>query len=179
MKPNLSLNEQEQIAFEIEHTKNLPFRLEDWIRSSLFVGLSIAAIASIRYEGFISMGSVFLLVVFFYGIRPLYQRWKRLQPLKYLVTNERLILFNTELNEIEHSFAFTTFPEIHLHENLRNFGYIIIGESESTIGRSGLKWGVNLNDHQLVLENIPEVRKVYELLLGKIDAAKEAKSKSN
>jgi hypothetical protein len=171
----MTLNEQEQIAFEIEHTKKLPFRLEDWIRSSLFVGLSIAAIASIRYEGFISMGSVFLLVVFFYGIRPLYQRWKRLQPLKYLVTNERLILFNAELNEIQHSFAFTSFPEIHLHENLRNFGYIIIGESEETFAQTGLKWGINLNDHSLVLENIPEVRKVYELLLEKVEAAKDSK----
>ena len=171
----MTLNEQEQIAFEIEHTKKLPFRLEDWIRSSLFVGLSIAAIASIRYEGFISMGSVFLLVVFFYGIRPLYQRWKRLQPLKYLVTNERLILFNAELNEIQHSFAFTSFPEIHLHENLRNFGYMIIGESEETFAQTGLKWGINLNDHSLVLENIPEVRKVYELLLEKVEAAKDSK----
>jgi hypothetical protein len=170
----MTLNDHEQITFEIEHSKKLTFRLEDWIRSSLFVGLTIAAIASIRYEGFISMGSVFLLVVFFYGIRPLYQRWKRLQPLKYFVTNERLILFNTEQNEIEHSFAFATFPEIHVHENLRNFGYIIIGESEPTFANSGLKWGVNLNDHQLVLENIPEVRKVYELLMEKIEAAKEA-----
>jgi hypothetical protein len=170
----MTLNENEEIVFEIEHTKKLPFRLEDWIRSSLFVGLIIAAIASLRFEGFISMGSVFLLVVFFYGIRPLYQRWKRLQPLKYFVTNEGLILFNTEQNEIEHSFAFATFPEIHVHENLRNFGYIIIGESEPTFANSGLKWGVNLNDHQLVLENIPEVRKVYELLMEKIEAAKEA-----
>lgn len=179
MKLNLTLNEQEQIAFEIEHTKKLPFRLEDWIRSSLFVGLSIAAITSIRYEGFISIGSVFLLVIFFYGIRPLYLRWKILQPLKYFVTNERLILFNTIQNEIEHSFAFTTFPEIHVHENLRNFGYIIIGESEPTFAHTGLKWGVNLNDHQLVLENIPEVRKVYDLLMEKVESAKEAKSKSN
>jgi hypothetical protein len=171
----MTLNEHEQIAFEIEHTKKLPFRLEDWIRSSIFVGLSIAAIASIRYEGLVSMGSVFLLVVFFYGIRPLYQRWKRLQPLKYFVTNERLILFNVELNEIQHSFAFTSFPEIHVHENLRNFGYIIIGESEATFAQTGLKWGVNLNDHQLVLENIPEVRKVYQLLMEKVEAAKDSK----
>lgn len=175
----MTLYEHEHIAFEIEHTKKLPFRLEDWIRSSVFIGLSIAAIASIRYEGFISMGSVFLLFIFFYGIRPLFQRWKRLQPLKYFVTNERLILFNTEENEIEHSFAFTTFPEIHVHENLKNAGYIIIGESEPTFAHTGLKWGVNLNDHQLVLENIPEVRNVYELLMEKVESAKESKSKSN
>ena len=175
----MTLNEHEQIVFEIEHTNKLPFRLEDWIRSSIFVGLMIAAFAFIRSEGLISMGSVFLLFVFFVGIRPLYQRRKRLQSLKYFVTNERLILFNTELNEVEHSFAFASFPEIHLHENLRNFGYIIIGESESTIGRSGLKWGLNLNNHQLVLENIPEVRKVYQLLMEKMEEAKESKSKSN
>ena len=171
----MNLNEHEQIEFEIEHTKNLPFRLEDWIRSSIFVGLSIAAIASIRYEGFISMGSVFILVIFFHGIRPLYLRWKKLQPMQYFVTNERLILFNNEVDEIQHSFAFTSFPEIHLHENLRNFGYIIIGESETTFAQTGLKWGVNLNDHQLVLENIPEVRKVYELLMEKIEEAKVSK----
>ena len=171
----MTLYEHEQIVFEIEHTKKLPFRLEDWIRSSVFIGLSIAAIASIRYEGFISMGSVFLLVIFFYGIRPLYLRWKKLQPMQYFVTNERLILFNNEVDEIQHSFAFTSFPEIHLHENLRNFGYIIIGESEPTFAQTGLKWGVNLNDHQLVLENIPEVRKVYQLLMEKIEEAKASK----
>ena len=175
----MTLNEHEQIAFEIDHTNKLPFRLEDWIRSSIFVGLMIAAFAFMRSEGLFSMGSVFLLLVFFVGIRPLYQRWKRLRSLKYFVTNERLILFNAERNEIQHSFAFTLFPEIHLNENLRNFGYIIIGESESTIGRSGLKWGVNLNNHQLVLENIPEVRKVYELLIENMEASKEFKSKSN
>ena len=139
----------------------------------------IAAFAFIRSEGLFSMGSVFLLLVFFVGIRPLYQRWKRLQSLKYFVTNERLILFNAELNEIEHSFAFTTFPEIHLHENLKNAGYIILSESEPTFAHTGLKWGVNLNDYQLVLENIPEVRKVYQLLMEKVEAAKEFKSKLN
>ena len=125
------------------------------------------------------MGSFYLLVVFFYGIRPMYLRWKRLQPLKYLVTNERLILINAELNEIQHSFAFTSFPEIHLHENLKNAGYIIIVESEPTLAHTGLKWGINLNNHQLVLENIPEVRKVYELLIEKMESAKDAKRKSN
>lgn len=175
----MTLNEHEQIVFEIEHTKKLPFRLEDWIRTCIFVGLMIAAFAFIRSEGLISMGSVILLFVFFVGIRPLYQRWRRLQSLKYFVTNERLILFNAELNEIQHSFAFTSFPEIHVHENLKNAGYIIIGESEPTFAHTGLKWGVNLNDHQLVLENIPEVRNVYELLMEKVESAKESKSKSN
>jgi hypothetical protein len=170
----MTLNEHEHIAFEIKHTNKLPFRLEDWIRSSIFVGLMIAAFAFIRSEGLISMGSVFLLFIFFFGIRPLFQRWKRLRSLKYFVTNERLILFNAEQNEIEHSFAFTTFPEIHVHENLRNFGYMITGESEPTFAHTGLKWGVNLNDHQLVLENIPEVRKVYELLMEKVEAAKDS-----
>ncbi|MEY4289329.1 MAG: hypothetical protein RLZZ30_1417 [Bacteroidota bacterium] len=172
----MTLNEHEHITFEIEHTKKLPFRLEDWIRSSLFVGLIVAAIASLRFEGLISMGSIFLLVVFFYGIRPLYQRWKRLQPLHYFMTNERLIIFHSEEDEIKHSFYFTSFPEIHLHENLRNFGYIIIGEFEPTFAHTGLKWGVNLNDHQLVLENIPEVRKVYELLMEKAESAKESRN---
>ncbi len=168
----MNLNENENIEIEILHSKKLPFRLEDWLRSLIFIGLTVAAIASISGDGILSIGSVFLLVVFFIGILPLYLRWKRLQPLKYFISNERLIIFNETQNKIVLSFTFTQFPEINFHENANNSGYIIIGEVQPAFGRYGLfgaKVGVNLADHEILLENIPNVRKVYDNLKTKIE----------
>lgn len=170
----MNLNENENIEMEIHHSKKLPFRLEDWLRSLMFIGLTIAAIALLRSDGILSIGSIFLLVVFFLGILPLYRRWKRLQPLKYFITNERLIIFNETQKKIERSYLFTQFPEINLHENAYNSGYIIIDNVEPVFGRFGLfgtKVGVNLADHEIVLENIPEVRKVFNNLKIKIENA--------
>lgn len=133
----MNLKENETIEMEIHHSKKLPFRLEDWLRSLIFIGLTVAAIASLRIDGIFSIGTVFLLVVFFIGIFPLYLRWKRLQPLKYFITNERLIIFNEAQNKIERSFEFIHFPEINLHENVYNSGYIIIGEVLPAFGRHG------------------------------------------
>lgn len=172
----MKLNENERIEMEIKHSKKLPFRLADWLRSLIFIGIIIVAIASIRSEGFISIGSVFLLVTFFLGILPLYLRWKRLQPLKYLLTNCRLIIYNESLNQIEHSFDFRSFPEMTLHENAYNSGYIVLGAVQPTFETHGLfqtKVGVNLSDHEVVLENIPEVRKVFNTLKEKIEINKK------
>jgi energy-coupling factor transporter transmembrane protein EcfT len=159
---------------EIHHSKKLPFRLEDWLRTFIFIGLTIAAIASLRSDGIVSIGTVFLLVVIFVGILPLYLRWKRLQPLKYLITNERLLIVNGTHNIIERSFDFVDFPEINFHENAYNSGFIIIGEVQPTIGLMGLfgtRVGVNLADHEIVLENISDVRKVYDFIKAKIENA--------
>jgi len=168
----MNLRENEKIEMEIHHSKKLPFRLEDWLRSLIFIGLTVAAIASLRGDGILSIGTIFLIAVFFLGILPLYLRWKKLQPLKYFITNERLVIFNKTRDRIEQSYDFTEFPEINIHENAYNSGYIIIGNVETTFGRFGLlgtKVGVNLADHDIVLENIPEVRKTFNYLKTKIE----------
>jgi hypothetical protein len=174
----MNLRENEKIEMEIHHSKKLPFRLEDWLRSLIFIGLTVAAIASLRSDGILSIGTIFLIVVFFLGILPLYLRWKKLQPLKYFITNERLVIFNKTRDRIEQSFDFTGFPEIKIHENAYNSGYIIIGNVEPTFGRFGLlgtKVGVNLADHDIVLENIPEVRTTFNYLKTKIENTHNSK----
>lgn len=172
------LKENEIVEMEIHHSKKLPFRLNDWLKSIIFVGLTIAAITSLRHDGFFSIGTVFLLVVIFLGILPLFNRWKKLQPIKYYITNERLIIFNESSVEIVHSFEFNQFPEITLHENAYNSGYIILGELQPVFGRYGLfgiKVGINLADHEIVLENISEVRKTYNYLKTKIENTHQTK----
>lgn len=166
----MNLKENEIIEMEIHHSKKLPFRLEDWLRTLIFLGLTIAAIASIRSDGFLSIGSVFLVFVFFLGILPLYLRWKKLQPIKYFITNERLIIFNETQKKIEQSFEFKQFPEINLYENANNSGYVIIGEVQPLFGRYGFgtRVGVNMIDNNVTLENITEVRKIVNLLKTKI-----------
>ncbi len=168
----MNLKENEVIEMEIHHSKKLPFRLEDWLRSFIFIGITIAAIASLRSDGILSIGTIFLILIFFYGILPLYLRWKKLQPLKYYLTNERLIIFNETQDKIEQSYEFTEFPKINLHENLNNSGYIIIGAVQPKFGSYGVfatKVGVNLADHEVVLENIYEVRKTFDYIKTKIE----------
>ena len=60
-----------------------------------------------------------------------------------------------------------------MHENAYNSGFIILGETQATFvkgkGLHPMRYGVNLADHEIVLENIPNVRKTYQILKDKIE----------
>lgn len=136
------------------------------------IGFIIAGIAAIKGDGLLSIGPVLIIAPVFFIYLPLFSRWKRLQPLKYYVTNKRLIIYDSNRNTILNSYRFESFPKILLHEKLNNSGYIVIGEEEPTVvrgtGLSSLKYGVNLADHSVVLENIPNVKKIVDLINSKI-----------
>lgn len=170
------LLENEFIEQEIRHKKHLPFRLEDWLRTLILGGVLTGAIDSLSNDEYI-MGSFLLLLALFVGCLPLFMRWKQLQPLKYYITNQRLIIFNEKQDRIVHSFSYDAFPEMTLRDNAYNFGCIILGEPEPLFGRHGIfgmKTGVSLADHEVVLENISEIRKIYDNLRGKVKNARES-----
>lgn len=168
------LDEHEIIETEIFHKKHLPFRIEDWIRCLISIGIIIGGIASIKGDGLLSVGTVLILATALFIYLPLFIRWKRLQPLKYYITDKRLIIFDTNRSLILYDYKFESFPQIILHENAYNSGYIIIGVAEPTFvrgtGLHPLRVGVNLADHEIVLENIPDVKKTYDLIKSKIIA---------
>ncbi len=169
----VQLTKDEIIEMEIFHKKKLPFRLVDWIKLLISIGLCIAAIASIQSEGYISIGSVFILTIILFIYFPWFLRWKNLQPLKYIVTNKRLIIYNSVRKTIKHSFEFSAFPVMTFHENAYNSGYIILGQVQPSItngnGLDSFSFGINLLDHGIVLENIPSVKKIFHLLTDKVE----------
>lgn len=172
MTPYLILNENELVEMEIHHSKKPPFRLLDVLKMLVFGVLLSVAIASFWHDGIFSIAPVFVMVMIVFFVIPFVHRWKKLQPLKYYATNERLIIYDTASAKILHSFEFKQFPEMEFRENANNSGYIILGEVQPAFGRFGLfgaKVGVNLADHEIVLENIPEVRKTFYYLKSKVE----------
>lgn len=173
MMINERLEEDEVIEMEIVHKKHLPYRLEDFVRSLVFVGFIIVGITSITFDGFISIGSVLILGAVIYIPLPLYMRWRKLQPIRYYITNKRLIIYDSIQNSIKHSFTFTSFPEVTMHEKANNSGFLILGEKQELLRRGrglfSMKVLVNLTDHKIVLENIPDVREVYNLIKSKLN----------
>ena len=159
------LDEHEIIETEIFHKKHLPFRLEDWIRCLISIGIIIAVIASIKVDGLISVGTILILATAFFIYLPLFIRWKRLQPLKYYITNKRLIIFDANRSLILYNYRFESFPKVILHENAYNSGYIIIGVAEPTVvrgtGLHSLKVGVNIFGRKTIIEiNSSEINKI-------------------
>lgn len=100
-------------------------------------------------------------------IHLLFLKKRKLAQLRYLFYTNRLVIYNHAKDQLLHELFYNEFPEFTFHENLNNFGYIIIGQHEPIITTGGifkLKYGVNMKDHEIMLENLPEVKKEYLFL---------------
>ena len=139
----------------------------------LYYGIVDRLLLPYKGEGYMSIGSVFILTIILFIYFPWFLRWKNLQPLKYIVTNKRLIIYNSVRKTIKHSFEFSAFPVMTFHENAYNSGYIILGQVQPSItngnGLDSFSFGINLLDHGIVLENIPSVKKIFHLLTDKVE----------
>lgn len=174
-KQKMNLEVGEKINHTINHKNYIPLRQEDWARF-IFIPLMIVGIYS-----FIK-GKYFLILLTIPGILIIFnliQRWIKIYKTKYYLTNKRLIIFDTSKNEIEHSLHFADFPKMTLRENAYNYGFIIIGEPEELIEgadtpfRFPIRGGLNLKDHEIVLDNIQNVRKIHDLIQEKINTTKK------
>lgn len=122
-------------------------------------------------------------------IKPVYsfvKRWIKNKRSEYLITNERLIIYNKAKNQIFKSFHFNNFPRMALRENAYNSGFIILAEYDKlweSNPNEKFDWRdvilrknyIDMKDYKYTLDNIPEVKKVYNKLLRKIDT--KAKSR--
>lgn len=164
----------EKIDFIIEHKNYVPIRPEDWARF-IFIPLIFIGI----YAFF--NGKYFLILLTIPGIiilSNLVKRWISIYQIRYYLTNKRLLLFDIKKQKILHSFYYSDFPKMTLRENAYNYGFIIIGNTEDLIEgpetpfRFPMHGGINLKDHEIVLENIQNVRKIHDLIQEKINNTK-------
>jgi len=168
------LEADEQIEELIEHKNYLPFRLEDWLRIPIYLFVIGLGIFILINEG-VSIGFIFIIpimiVSLYLSVYKLLKRWVETKQVEYIITDRRLIIHNKKKNKVEHSFKFSDFPCMTLRENAYNYGYIILGEPAPLIVTNTyllrISRGINIRDHDLVIENLPNVRKVYNRLRGK------------
>jgi hypothetical protein len=112
-------------------------------------------------------GIIFLLISSFLLINIFILKKRRLAQLQYLFYQDRLVIYNHSKGQILHELFYKAFPSFTFHENLNNFGFIVIGPEEPVLAKGGpfnLKWGVNMRDADIMLENLPEVKKEYLFL---------------
>lgn len=115
---------------------------------------------------FFIISSAFLINIFFLKKR-------KLSQLHYLIYPDRLVIYNHVNKQIIHELPFDDFPPFTFHENLNNFGFIVIGKEEPVIASGGIlnqRFGVNMKDADIMLENLPEVKKEYLFLKEQIEA---------
>lgn len=169
------LEPNEHIEQIIQHKNYLPFRLEDWYRVPVYLLVIGLAIYILVTEG-TGLSFIFILPITvgasYFGIYMLLKRWPAVRQVEYIVTDQRLIIWNKKKREVQHSFPFTDFPRMSLRENAYNFGFIILGEPAplivTTIDFLRIRTGFNGRDFDVVIENLPEVRKVYNMLREKV-----------
>ena len=97
---------------------------------------------------------------------------RKLSQLKYLLYTDRLVIYNHSKDQILHELFYNQFPPFTFHENLNNFGFIVIGKEEPIMTRGGIygqNVGVNMKDPDIMLENLPEVKKEYLFLKSLVD----------
>ena len=91
----------------------------------------------------------------------------RLSQLQYLFYSNRLVIYNQTKDKILYELFYTKFSQFTFHENMKHFGYIVIGKNEPIMkggGIFGQNIGINMKDPDIMLENLPEVKKEYLLL---------------
>lgn len=91
----------------------------------------------------------------------------RLSQLQYHFYPDRLVIYNLVTNQIIHNLSFEDFPSFTFRENGNNFGYIVIGKEEPIMTKGGIfgqNYGINMKDPEIMLENLPEVKKEYLFL---------------
>jgi|GEM_PF-2576536 len=163
------LDQDEILLNEIKHGNYLPIRQEDlggfMTIPFMFIGLKFY----FKHNEYFSL--LFIAPVLLMCIR-LLVRWLKILYVSYYMTDKRLIIYNKKQKKIEYSFYYSDFPKMTLRENAYNNGFIIIGAADVHYKFSDTR-GVELSDFEVVIDNIKNVRVVYNLILEKIKIAQE------
>lgn len=170
--------------------KRIPFTLAIFMRLLVLIpifGISILMMVT----GFIGafkgelmelptllFGIAFFVITSFFLLNILVLKKRRLSQLQYLFYPDRLVIYNEQKDQILHEVFYDQFPDFTFHENLTNYGYIVIGKNEPVMARGGIfgqNYGINMKDPDIMLENLPEVKKEYLFLKELVEAQQQNK----
>jgi hypothetical protein len=175
----------EQPIKTLKPLNRMPFTLAVFMRLLVLIpifGMSILMIATgfpgIRKGDVIELPTFLLGIAFFalsvsLLVKIFILERLRISQLQYLFYPDRLVIYNKKRGRILHEVFFEQMPEFTFHENLKNFGYIVIGKNEPIMARGGIfgqNIGVNMKDPDIMLENLPEVKKEYLFLKELVEA---------
>lgn len=159
--------------------KKMPFTLAVFMRLLVLIpvfGMSILMMVTgyrgIREDNIIELPTLLLGIAFFalsssLLVKILILEKIRLSHLQYLFYSNRLVIYNQKKDKILYELFYNKFSQFTFHENRNNFGYIVIGKNEPIMKRGGIfgqNIGINMKDPDIILENLPEVKKEYLLL---------------
>ena len=181
---NNQLEADEILEEKVNKKSGLQLRNEDFLHlSSIIFGVFLLTQILPAYlngvEGLLWLLLIFSLMILS-SIYSFMKRWVRNKSSEYFITNKRLIIYNTHKNQITKSFSFTSFPRMVFRENAYNSGFIILGEYDKLWENNPndkFEWGnlilrkkyIDTKDYRYTLDNLSEVKKVYEKLLAKIE----------
>ncbi len=168
--------------------KKMPFTLAVFMRLLVLVpifGMSVLMMVTgytgIQKSDIIELPTLLLGIAFFALSSALLTKIfilekMRLSQLQYLLYTDRLVIYNQKKDRIIHELFYYKFPQFTFHENLNNFGYIVIGQNQPIMARGGIfgqNIGINMKDPDIMLENLPEVKKEYLFLKGLVEAGEK------
>ncbi|WP_224484695.1 hypothetical protein [Robertkochia aurantiaca] len=181
---NQELEPDEVIEDKIHKKIGLQLRNEDFLHLFLilFAAFVLTKIIPAFKNGNQDLAWPLLsgLLMILNSIYSLIKRWVRNFRTEYFITNKRLIIYDNRRDQIIKSFPFKSFPRMVLRENAYNSGFIILGEYDKLWEKDPkdkFEWRnlifrknyIDTEDYQFTLDNLPEVRKVYNNLLAKIE----------
>lgn len=171
----------------LEPLKRMPFTLAVFMRLLVLIpifGMSILMMVA----GFIGilknnilelptllLGIAFFAISSFILVKIFILEKLRISQLQYFFYANRLVIYNKKKSLILYEVFFEQIPEFTFHENLKNFGYIVIGKNEPIMARGGMfgqNIGINMKDPDIMLENLPEVKKEYLFLKELVETYK-------
>ncbi|MEG1227776.1 MAG: hypothetical protein RSD71_03685 [Flavobacterium sp.] len=175
----MNLREGEVLIQEIQHTKKIPFRLEDLITipifTSFFIILKILLTPSkdTKINNYEELYYYFIIpiLLFFYFLMTIGRiliRWFKTKTTVFFLTNQRIIFCDSNSQTINKSFELENLI-LNYREKANNSGYIIIGEPESIATSSNNvfmnRTGINFFEDKNVMYNISKVKSVFDLIV--------------
>ncbi|SNR78417.1 hypothetical protein [Flavobacterium sp. ov086] len=173
------LKREEVLIQEIEHTKKIPFRLEDLVTIPIFTFITLVLIILIKPSKDIQINNyqelyyyfIIPILTFFYFLLTLGRiliRWLKTRATKFFLTNQRIIFCDSNSKIINESFELKNLI-LNYREKANDYGYIIIGEPESIAGNPTdsfiFRSGINFFEDKNVMYNIPKVKSVFDLII--------------
>ncbi|MBF4517486.1 hypothetical protein IRZ71_14065 [Flavobacterium sp. ANB] len=175
----MNLKAGEVLIQKIEHTKKIPFRLEDLATIPVFTFIFTILIIlltpskNIKINNYAELYYYFIIpiLIFFYlllTVGRIFIRWLKTKTTDFFLTNQRIIFCDSHSQIMNKSFELENLI-LNYREKANDYGYIIIGQPESIATSSNNLFmthvGINFFEDKNIMYNIPKVKSVFDLII--------------